>query len=648
MRIKLNFPVELGQLFRRLIISNFKETERTVNNIEEKFINHQVSQMKAHTSKQIDHKGMTVGDRIDYESSRISNLVVGVDGNGVKEVTDSRVSMDGEKHEVLSERLLRDFNNVTKEIDRVENKFVEINLDEYYPDKTGKTDVSNHIQHALDRIKVAKGGKLFIPAGDYLIHNCLLVYENTTISMDNNTTILRGNTNELFMNGPYSDEFTEYNGRGNIHFIGGTLDGNYEQLEKYPTQAANMVNLKHAENITFDNVRFRNVISYHALDCNGIKNLRVTNCIFEGYINLTDESMKEAIQISEYTKDGIAGNGVYDGTPCRDVIITGNTFRKSDILDSFHVGVGNHFSVHNIFQSNFTITNNTFQNILESAVRPYKWNNVRVENNAFENCSQGVRISNVGGSDKSANDINGNPSGTPQAGSLYFINNNLFSNYTKFGITIYGQQYNDKTAYVKNININANIFECDNNDVGEAINLRVCQNIHIKDNTINSGYRGIRHIGCNTIFIDKNYINNVKTEGIFNEISSYTGLPSQVRHLHITNNLINTTGRNGIFVQYAQNYFVRFNTVTNTSLQTEDDTPRGGIYLSHTTTGAVENNHLWGTEKDFAIRTVDTKNTNFFNNGGTGGVYIDGDNSAMIGYWNVSNENNINKVSTKG
>ena len=648
LRLTTDMSNQLDQRYRKENISNFTKVQSFNNALEDKMLYHQVKQRKAHTSQQIDHDGMSVGDRIEYESSRISHLAIGVDGDGVKEVTDSRVSVDGTQHEILSKRLLRDYNNITKEIERVENKFVEINLDEYYPDKTGRTDVAPLIQDALNRIRDAKAVKLFIPAGDYLIHDCLLVYENTTINMDNNTIILRGNTNELFMNGPYSDKFTKYNGRGNIHFIGGTLDHNYEQIDKYPTKAANMINLKHAENITFNNVKFRNVISYHALDCNGIKNLRITDCVFEGYINLTTESMKEAIQISEYTQDGIAGSGEYDGTPCRDVIITGNTFRESDILDSFHVGVGNHFSVHNIYQSNFNISNNTFQNIVQAAVRPYKWNNVRVENNTFEACAQGVRISSVGGLDKSSNDIHGVPSGKPQAGSLYFINNNFFSNYTKFGITIYGQQYDDNTAYVNNININANIFDCDNNDVGEAINLRICQNIHIKDNTINSGYRGIRHTGCNTIFIDKNYINNVRTEAVFNEISPYVGYAAQVRHLHITNNLINTTGRNGIFVQYAQNYFVRFNTVTNTSQQIEDDTPRGGIYLAYTDTGAIENHHLWGTGKDFAIRTIGTKNTNVFNNGGTGGVYVDGEESALVGYWNVSNDDYINKVSTKG
>src|SRR5699024_4839078 len=172
-----------------------------------------------------------------------------------------------------------------------------------------------------------------------------------------------------------------------------------------------------------------------------------------------------------------------------------------------------------------------------------------------------------------------------------------------------------------------------------------------KDNSFNYGYRGVRHRACDTLFIDKNYFNNIKTEAIYNMISQYTGYEAYCRHLHITNNLINTTGRNGIFVQYTKNYFVRFNTVTNTNQQIEDNNPRGGIYLAYAETGAVENNHLWGTDKDFAIRSVGLKNTIVFNNGGSGGVFVDGDDntkSSVIGYFNVDTQNNIVKVDKKG
>lgn len=657
MNFNVRLLTKLTDVFNRKYVSdsefNFKKTQEFVDIMNEYKTDHKNKETKAHVSSQIAHKDIEIGETtldkmVSYQMQRIRGLVLGVDGDGVKEVTDSRVSIDSTRHKLLSERLLYDFNKVNSELERIENKFVDINFDEYHPDKTGTTSVSEKLQDAMDRIKKAKGGRIFIPAGDYLLNKRVDVYENTTVELDENATILRGNTNELFMNGPYTDKFYGYNGRGNIHFKGGTLDGNYEQIDKYPTKAANMVNLKHAENITFTNVTFRNNISYHALDVNGVKNLRVTNCVFEGYINLTTESMKEAIQLSEYTRDSIYGEGYYDGTPCRDVIVTGCTFRKSNILGAYLVGVGNHLSVNNIWQTNIVITNNSFQDIQSVCVRPYKWKNVRIENNTFERCPQGVRVSAVGYQDVSAQNPDGTPSGQPQAGSMYFINNNYFNDYTEFGVAIYGNQSGGKTALTSNININGNIFDCNNDDKGEAINLRLCSNIHIKDNTINKGSRGIRHLGCHTLFMDKNYINDVKNESIFNEKSEFLGYQEFARHIHITNNLIQTTGRNGIFLQYAKNFFIRNNTVTNTNQESNPENPRGGIYIADSDTGAIEGNHMWGGEKDFAIRSVRTDNVNYFNNGGTGEVSVANADNAKIGYWNVNNENRIVKTNTKG
>lgn len=648
LRLQTNMSGQLDQRYRKENISNFTKIQSFNNALEDKMIYHQLKQNKAHTSQQIDHDGMSVGDRIEYESSRLSHLAIGVDGDGVKEVTDSRVSVDGEHHAALSQRLLKDYTNITKDIKRVENKISEIYLDEYHPDKTGKEDVSFYIQDALNRIHENGSGTLYISAGIYLIRNRLIVYENTTVKMDNNATLLRGWGGGFFMNGPDEDKFYGYQGRGNIHFEGGTLDCNYEEIDKYKTTALDMVILKHAENITFNNVKFRNLISYHCVDANGIRGLLFNNCIFEGYINLSNGTMKEAIQLGEYSAGGIGGEGAFDGTPCKDVAVVGCTFRKSDILGGFDVAVGNHYSIHNIYQEDIRVTDSTFEDIKKVAIRPYKWNNIKITNNSFNRCAEGVRVSSVGGDNESANDVNGVPSGKPQAGQIYVINNNSFLNYRDTGVAIYGQQYNDINAPVRNIHINSNFFVSDNNDVGEAIVAEMCEDIHIKDNTISYAYRGIRYKGCATLFIDKNNINNIKGEGIYNSLSSYTGYYANVKYLHITNNHINVTGRIGIYVQYADYSFVRFNTVSNPNEYNTDGNERGGIYLDNFDTGEVAHNHIWGDKKDYAIRGVNVRNANFFNNGGTDGVFVDGDNDTKIGYWNVSNYNNIIKTNTKG
>ncbi|UNB45554.1 right-handed parallel beta-helix repeat-containing protein [Staphylococcus coagulans] len=649
--MRINLLVRLhslfGQRFLSQLESNFKKINNTIDSSDDEFKKHKKEETNAHNSKQITHLNTNVGDMLIYQMERIRNLVLGVDGNGIKEVTDSRVANDGTPHGLLSERLLYDFNNVKKEIERLDQKFVEINFNSYKPDKNGKESVSKQLQDAFNKIHEAGAGKLFIPSGTYLLNERVDVYENTTVELDKNARILRGNTNELFMNGPYTDKFYGYEGRGNIHFIGGIFDGNYEQLDKYPTKAANHINLKHAQNISFTNCVFRNVISYHALDVNGVRNLRVKDCIFEGYINLADKTKKEAIQLSEYTRDTIAGEGYYDGTPCQDIIVQGCTFKKSDILDAHTVAVGNHLSTNDIYQSNITISNNTFEDLTEVGVRPYKWKNVRVENNSFIRVPQGIRVSSVGPNDVSAQAPDGTPSNQAQAGSMYFITNNFFSEYKEFGISIYGNQTGTKTALVTDVMIKDNVFNCDNKSVGEAVNLRLCQNVQVKDNTVNQGRRAVRFLGCNIVSIENNTVNDVGTEAFFNEKSTFTGLQEFNRHIHINNNFINGSGKNSIFLEYVKNFFIRNNVINNPNQVDASSVPRGGIYLANCDSGSVEGNFVWGKVQDFSVRAVDNKNINFFNNGGAGNLSVKEEGNNFVGFWNVDDKEKIVRKVTK-
>src|SRR5699024_6512129 len=129
MRLEKKISNQLDQTFRRQNIDNYKKIERHHNTLLDDNVAHKTTDKNAHNSKQIKHDNTTVENMLIYQKERIKNLVVGVDGDGVKEVTDSRVSMDGHGHGLLSERLLHDFNNVNETIDSVNKKFVEINFD---------------------------------------------------------------------------------------------------------------------------------------------------------------------------------------------------------------------------------------------------------------------------------------------------------------------------------------------------------------------------------------------------------------------------------------------------------------------------------------------------------------------------------------
>lgn len=649
--MKLDLIKKLDVFFNDKFIgqneSNYKKIEDAINGNDSDFTNHKTNELNAHNSKQITHENTTVYKMLIYQMERIRNLVLGVDGDGIKEVTDSRVSLDGKIHGLLSERLFYDLNRTNEKIEKVDRKSVEINFDTFNPDKTGQTPANLELQEALDQIRDAGAGTLVIKNGTYLIDKRLTVYSNTTIKMEENAVLLRGNTRSIIDLGSMKEVFYGYDGVKNVHFIGGTIDCNLEQIDKYPTDAANMVNIRHADNVSFYNVKFRNTLSYHAIDVNGVNNLNITNCIFEGYKNLNGAELKEAIQISEVMQGGVGGPGAWDGTPCKNIVITGCTFRGSDIAPSFQVCIGNHATIHDVFQENFKITNNTFDDCY-IGIRPFKWSNVEISANTFNRNGIGIRIAVAQGNTNSSKTVDGVQTNESQGSDIFNIKENVFRDYKNFGVCAVGEEYKDSIAYVGHLNINNNVFLCENTTTkNESILMSLCRNVHISGNFMTYGHRGLNIGASHNIFIDNNCFGNLQTEAIYISISSYGGYAQQTRHLNITNNTVNNTGKNGFYVQNARYVYITQNKVSNTSLFTGDKVKRGGVYLNDCRDGRIESNDFWGEKYSFAILGASLTNFIAFNNGGSGTVQLFGD-SVYIGHYNVSTKNNIFKRDMKG
>ena len=484
-----------------------------------------------------------------------------------------------------------------------------INFDEYNPDKTGVSDVSYMLQDAFERIKINGSGTVNISEGEYLINSRVIIYGNTTLNMTDKTILSRGNTNETIMNASYNDVFTEYNGNSNINFIGGIFYSNYSKIEEYPTEAANQINLMHAENITFKNVTFRDTISYHSIDANGIKGLRFENCTFEGYAKVKSGiSMKESIQLSEYISDSIAGSGAYDGTPCRDVFVINCTFKPSDNCPAPDVGVGNHSSVYGVYQSNINLIGNTFIDC-STATRPYKWNDFRLLSNNFIRCGQAVRVSSINGTDKSAQELDGTPTNTPQAGKNYIIKDNVFKECQSSAIGIYGQRTGETEARVKNVIISNNIFESsvDTKTTSEAIKLDQADDVQIKDNSFSGFSRNINYRYCDKIFISSNILKQCEKESIFNNSTEYAGRPS-VTNVIINDNYLEDARYNYLYFQDAENITIRNNTFIAFTTEFKNITQRGGVYAKKTNRVLTRNNDFININREYHLKFDTTEN----------------------------------------
>ena len=180
--MNFNLPIEIGQKFRKMIIENFRSIDYAYRNLSDVIYKHKNLDKHAHDASQIDYANTSVDKHLKYQNRRISRLVLGHNGDGVQELTDSRVAIDGEPFNVLSERLYYDFNKINKTMEdnyNSLNKKIEriTNVNDFGADPTGEKDSTEAFKKAF-----ANGGKhVHMTEGIYIVTG-LKIPNNTILS----------------------------------------------------------------------------------------------------------------------------------------------------------------------------------------------------------------------------------------------------------------------------------------------------------------------------------------------------------------------------------------------------------------------------------------------------------------------------------
>lgn len=102
----LNFPIDLGQEYRRMMISNFKYIIERLNYIKVDFDYHRTEEENAHTSSQIKHGSRTSKDMFNDLQSQINRLVLAPRNNSANEIVQARVDILGDHYPTLKEHLI--------------------------------------------------------------------------------------------------------------------------------------------------------------------------------------------------------------------------------------------------------------------------------------------------------------------------------------------------------------------------------------------------------------------------------------------------------------------------------------------------------------------------------------------------------------
>lgn len=422
-----------------------------------------------------------------------------------------------------------------------------------YATGNGVTDDTEGLQKALD---LAENKTLIIPHGEYKITKTLRVRKNTVIYMYG-AHIKLWTTNTagvlLLTNGNTGDEFTEYNGNGNISIYGGIWDS---QAHLNAMNSSNGFAFGHARNIRFIDTEIRNLSQGHAIELNALKNVRITNCKFMGWGSTSLTS--EAIQLDYASTAGFPAFGLPDGTPCEDVEISGCEFGASKELPEWGVAIGGHTANIDKPFRDIRILNNKIK-VRAWGIVPYYWTNLIIDSNQIDGGGINARAVVA-----SISDIT--------------ISKNSVRNAPNFAIGLRGSVngYNCLEATISDniIDTNANNYSALLVDYSPLVKVT-------GNHVVRAGYQAIRIMNSAESTIQGNVVRNSVREGIV--------VTENSQHALVTGNHVSAAGRGGIEIN-AHNCRVESNYVRGFSL--EVDKASAGIRIYDCIQCSVVNNSV--------------------------------------------------------
>lgn len=271
------------------------------------------------------------------------------------------------------------------------------------------------IQGALDAAGDAGGGKVIVPKGTYYIDDYLLVHSNTTLHLDSGAKIVRdkncatvtdnaGLTKYQPMVKNYSGSESGLRGSGyeyseNITIEGGTWDGNV--TGETSNQLGDIIQIYCANHISIKDTTLKNMCGYHHVNLASVNNVTISNVTFSDFVKYkgTDYSTLESGKdnnnkvnaSASITSEALQFDNFYGDYISKNIEVKGCTFRN--VMS----GVGNHHnkaggSVTKVGAQNITIADNKFENVENTCINLYDFQNVQVSGNTAKNVRTFVRV----------------------------------------------------------------------------------------------------------------------------------------------------------------------------------------------------------------------------------------------------------------
>lgn len=198
----------------------------------------------------------------------------------------------------------------------------------------------------------------------------------------NRVAILKGGR---ILNAPY--QTSGYEGEDNFTIRGGVLD--------MDGKGTCFLILGCADNVTVENVVFKDISNNHAVQLTACTNTTIKNCMFAGF-KLGNTFTREVVQV-EHASAGSTGSTSNGNIPpltfddndprfSKNVSIEGCYFGKSDEYGAPWMAIGHHSGSNTKKQANvttFTIKNNVFDDCIYAAIRYNSINGMTISGNKF-------------------------------------------------------------------------------------------------------------------------------------------------------------------------------------------------------------------------------------------------------------------------
>lgn len=421
---------------------------------------------------------------------------------------------------------------------------------------TSGTDISKTLNKALeearDQATDSAPVTVVLPKGNYKLSGALHIYSNTTLDLNGSVlsytekekrNLIMSGTNGAYMGETdynASAKNSGYNGVKNIAIKNGTFKSN-------ASNEGTIIRLSHATNVTLDNLVVTGGGCLHQVEVAAIDGFYVKNCTFKDLdkdgSDPSNKEKMEALQLDIPCSSDVFQNVYEDGTPMKNVEITGCTF------SNVPRGVGTHSMLLGAYHENIKINNNTFINVLEDAIVAFGYYDCEIKNNTITNCGAGIVFQYFKRED-SCDSIHT----TIFDGSKKYSGEIRHDANTEISGNVIQIKYAPTCMETQGIRVEGRLLTGTAKGAeGKALptgDYRV-SGVTVKDNTITTAGHGIHFIGAQDCSIINNTIKGANVSSKDPEKEKYDGMiiESDSDNVTVSSNSIDNMVRNGIFVQ---------------------------------------------------------------------------------------------------